>query len=299
MSKRAFVWRRQSWRPLATTLGLLIALSLSACSVSVHSVADATAPTPSPSAGSIAAGASPSATPTAGLVPMPTPVGTSMPTSTPLATMVSPTPATQPTNPPSNPSPDPAGDSPPTVTPAPPAPTPTPAPSGPPACSNVPLRGFGLLWTDKPDLARAVGCPRSTEVGLAARVQVFENGFMVWLGTGTAGIDQSDWVLTMTGTTASRYRVPPDVPPWQEGVIDPSGAFKWVWDNAYPDQMVLGASQATWYATDGAMQVFDSGTMIWLKVPADGGKPGIYVVQANLLRTAGGPFQEYPDLSVQ
>jgi hypothetical protein len=122
---------------------------------------------------------------------------------------------------------------------------------------------------------------------------------MIWLDTGTAGIDQADWVLTMIGTSASRYRVPSTLPPWQEGVVEPTGAFKWVWDNVYTDQKLLGEATASFYDTGGAMQAFDSGTMIWLQTPPDDETPAIYVVSANLLTTAAGAFQSYPDLSAQ
>ncbi len=122
---------------------------------------------------------------------------------------------------------------------------------------------------------------------------------MLWLDTVNAGIDQQPWVITMIDSTASRYRVPIDGPAWVGGVTEPSGAFKWVWDNVFSVKQRLGDPTDTWYSSDGALQRFDSGTMIWLGTPPDGGKPMIYVVQSDLMSTSTGSFQAYPDQSAQ
>jgi hypothetical protein len=136
-------------------------------------------------------------------------------------------------------------------------------------------------------------------VGLAARVQPFEDGMMVWLDTVNSGVDTWQWVLTLVGSTATRYRVPANGPTWVNGAVQPSGSFKWVWDNVYTAKQQLGDPVDTWYDSDAAMQVFDSGTMIWLKAPPDDDKPMIYVVDADLFTASTGSYQVYPDLSAQ
>ncbi len=128
-------------------------------------------------------------------------------------------------------------------------------------------------------------------------MQVFEHGYMIWLQTTAGGVDQSDWVITVINGTAARYRAPADVPAWDATVSEPTGAFKWVWDNVYTDQAKLGEAVAPEYETGAALQMFETGTMVWLKDPPSGGSPEILVVQVNLLSSSRGSADFYPDLS--
>jgi hypothetical protein len=163
----------------------------------------------------------------------------------------------------------------------------------------VPVRGFGLLWSSDPAVAQAVGCPVGSEVGLAARAQLYQNGAMVWLDTLKAGVDQSPWVVTLIDGSATRYRVPADVSGWEEGATAPSGAFKWVLENVYTDQQRLGYALAPLFSTDAAIQRFEHGTLIWLKQPPGGSQPTIYVVQRDLVASSTGSVQQHLDQSAQ
>jgi hypothetical protein len=112
-------------------------------------------------------------------------------------------------------------------------------------------------------------------------------------------VDSAPWVLALADTSVSRYRVPNEWVTWDSSELGPTGAFKWVWDNAYADRERLGAPSAPWSATDAAMQRFDRGTMIWLKNPPGGGLPAIYVVESDLLTASSGSFSRFLDRSFQ
>ena len=120
---------------------------------------------------------------------------------------------------------------------------------------------------------------------------------MIWLDTQTEGVDSADWVLTMVGSSTTRYRTPADVPTWVDGATEPSGAFAWVWDNVYTVQQVLGDPTDAWFATDGAMQWFNDGTMVWLKTVPGSETPMIYVVGVDLTQASNGTFARYADSS--
>lgn len=157
------------------------------------------------------------------------------------------------------------------------------------------MRGFGLVWYDHPALAQRIGCPLAPEAGLAGRVQRYEHGLMVWLDVAAdyPGIDTSPWVVVLAGDSATRHRVPAGVD-WDDETTEPAGAFAWVWENAFADRERLGAATSTVHDTDAAVQRFERGTMIWVRNPGDN-QPMIYVVESDLLGTASGQYEAFPD----
>ncbi|MEM7028748.1 MAG: SH3 domain-containing protein [Chloroflexota bacterium] len=61
--------------------------------------------------------------------------------------------------------------------------TPTPVASAI-VCDEIPIRGFGLIWSNNPQIQPELGCPhtwQAGEHGTNAAVQVFEHGAMLWL----------------------------------------------------------------------------------------------------------------------
>jgi uncharacterized protein YraI len=51
-------------------------------------------------------------------------------------------------------------------------------------CDEVPIRGFGQVWADHPEIQATLGCPytfEGGEQGTSAAVQRFEHGWMVWV----------------------------------------------------------------------------------------------------------------------
>lgn len=266
------------------------ALLLAACSVSVRPAGDpATATTAPAPVASLQAGA----TPTAPAAVTPSPTGTA-----PSDDSTASTATTAPTTPPAT-SPAPAagtGKTPtPTPTPA-PSPTPTATPAGIPVCAEEPVRGFGLAWHDDSTLARRIGCPLAPEAGVAGRVQHYEHGLMLWLDVQAPGIDSAPWVVSLSGGQATRQRVPSEGITWESDLVEPTGAFAWVWENVYttPDQ--LGPATAPAIESDTAIQRFERGTMIWIR-DAGGPRPLIYVVGSDLLTAASGPVQVIEDRS--
>ncbi|NJN97794.1 MAG: hypothetical protein HC875_28805 [Anaerolineales bacterium] len=63
-------------------------------------------------------------------------------------------------------------------------PTRTPQPQQPLFCTDVPIRGFGKVWSAYKEVKATLGCADSWQGGEQATqtaVQIFENGVMVWL----------------------------------------------------------------------------------------------------------------------
>ncbi|MDI3339934.1 MAG: hypothetical protein QJR03_05310 [Sphaerobacter sp.] len=286
-------------------LAAVVALILlaAACSVSVRPVGDST-PTPAAAASpGLAAVASPRAqapspTPAAGPAspppttpPGPTAPGTgAAPTPTPPASAGRPQPA-----PPTGGNPAPAPMPTPGVMPPPET---TPTPVSLPACDEAPVRGFGLVWHDQPAVAQRIGCPLAPEFGVAAWVQTYAQGLMVWLDIPRAAPDlgSASWVVTLAGGAAARHRVPDPGESWDPSTTAPSGAFAWVWENVYTDRERLGPATSPPWQTDAALQRFERGTMLWLREPGSG-QPTVYVVDADLAVAAHGAYQAFVDRS--
>lgn len=312
--------RRRTYGTLATAVAL--ALLVAGCSISVDAVDEerrtpdayiAHTGTPSPTA---LATATPTARPTATTratarataTAAGTPAPTAQPSPTPEATSPasSPTPTEQPT-----PAPTTASEQRPTPTPRQPDPTPTPTPPPveptptaepePVTCLEEPVRGFGLVWNDHPEIARQIGCPSSSEMGVALRVQQYQGGSMLWLDASASNptLDTVPWVLTLIDGVMTRYRLPDVAFDWEPGLVEPTGAFKWVWDNAYADRERLGDAVTPYHESNGALQRFEQGMMLWLSAPPEGTLPVIYVVERDLVAAAVGLYQLYLDRGFQ
>ena len=292
---------------LLALISLLVLTLLSGCGFSMRAVDDTTPAASSTTSSAIVP--TPSSQPTGDPSPTttqltPSPTATVQLATTPTAANTA-APTVTPTPTPHSISPPPVSR--PTVASQPPAPTPTPVPPSPtqapessaPNCADMPVRGFGLLWSSNPAVAHAVGCPLAVETGLSARVQLYQSGVMIWLDTLTPGIDQAPWVIALIGDSAARYRVPTNGPAWDEDTGAPAGAFKWVWDNVYSVQQSIGAALDPWYATDAAIQRFDHGTMLWLKQPPSSNKPMIFVFPDDLLNASTTTYQAYVDQGAQ
>lgn len=152
-------------------------------------------------------------------------------------------------------------------------------------------------------MANAIGCPLGPEVGLPAKVQAYQHGLMIWLDlqADASNIDSKSWVITLAGTTADRTRFDDSGLTWQDGQVAPSGAFAWVYQNVYTDADRLGAPGSALGSSDAAIELFEHGTMVWLRNPpgANQNQPMIYVIQSNLVDSSSGSFQVVPDKSFQ
>jgi hypothetical protein len=78
-------------------------------------------------------------------------------------------------------------------------------PARPLMCGDQPIRGFGTIWREHPEVHSLLGCPftnfRRNEHATRAAVQPFQHGWMLWLETDTvANVDPIYVFFEDTGT---------------------------------------------------------------------------------------------------
>jgi len=218
------------------------------------------------------------------VTPQPTAVPTPPPSSTPVpvVTTAVPTPLPSPT-----PSPKPTevpSEGPGTVVPPTPVP-PTPEPSvSPVICDTVPIRGFGKVWAEHPEVPQGLGCPAdyyycaggtcSGEQPMVSAVERFEHGTMIWVNRPTWEGSRWVYVLFDDGTyqrfpDAFVEGVDPEsdptiVPP--AGLYQPTRGFGKVWREGTGAQVRerLGWAIEPEQGGDGAWQDFWRGSMYWI-----------------------------------
>jgi hypothetical protein len=153
------------------------------------------------------------------------------------------------------------------------APPPTPAvDSTPPPvyCDIVPIRGFGQVWGQHPEVQAELGCPwQAAEQGTNAAVQSFQNGLMLWLESDTLYSSDPVYVFFSDGS----YQRFPDLGPADPAKVgSTSDGFYTVgekFSKAYWEgtgaQVKERLGYATGPATDtaGAFQQFMNGRMFW------------------------------------
>jgi hypothetical protein len=228
---------------------------------------------PSPSEATVAPTESPTSVPTEAA----SPTATTPPTRTPTATPAS-VPTVESPSPPATPLPTAAETSP-------PAPTSAPTVAGTPVvCDEVPIRGFGKVWAEHPEVQQGLGCPNkyyycdggycSGEQPMVSAVQRFEHGTMIWVNQPTW--EGTVWVYVLfEDGTYQRFRdtfvegVDPEsdpdiVPP--EGLYQPIRGFGKVWREGTGAQVRerLGWAIEPEQGGDGAWQEFWRGTMFWI-----------------------------------
>ena len=158
----------------------------------------------------------------------------------------------------------------PTATPT-PGPTPTPAPL---TCEEVPIRGFGKVWADHPEIQPYLGCPTTWmpgEYGTNAAVQMFERGLMVWVEQDQVqGVDPV-YVLFYDDYSFQRFRDLGSADPAKVGQTDPGyfavgDKFSKVYWEGTGAKVKERLGRATGAAQDspGAFQTFRRGRMLWV-----------------------------------
>ncbi len=216
--------------------------------------------TPVTGTGTATATATPTAGATATTTHTPVPEPTAEPTGTPTATI------------------------PPGKTPAPRVSvTPTPP------CTIMPVRGFGKVWQEHPDVRARVGCPKAPEgaITLAAH-QRFQGGYMFWRG-------DTRTIYVFIGGPDDQYGVWKQYPDtWQEGdptpvpvgtppagYYEPVRGFGKLWHSDESIRLALGwALEPEWNVT-GAWQNFEHGQALWVAAPVTGGQPTIYFMYSD------------------
>ncbi len=156
----------------------------------------------------------------------------------------------------------------------PPSATPTAAPvakATPPYCDSVPIRGFGKVWGERPEVAALLGCPGwpAGEQGTDAAVQPFEHGLMLWLGADSHAYSDPVYVLFEDGQYqrfadqgAADPAVVGEIPAGFYAPGDHFGKVYWEGTGARVKER-LGYATGPQVSSPGAFQQFWNGRMFW------------------------------------
>jgi uncharacterized protein YraI len=143
-------------------------------------------------------------------------------------------------------------------------------------CYAQPIRGFGKVWTNHPEIRPLLGCPytnwRRNEHATNAAVQTFEHGWMLWLETDTVANVDPIYVFFETDGSYIRFgdRALVDAHSYaltpQDGNYHKVGdRFAKVFWEELNDQQRAQLGWAINEARDsaGAFQEFENGRMFW------------------------------------
>jgi hypothetical protein len=163
------------------------------------------------------------------------------------------------------------------IAPPPPTATPAPTPAAKPAtpkvpyCDSVPIRGFGKVWGERPEVAALLGCPGwpPGEQGTDAAVQPFEHGLMLWLAADSHAYSDPVYVLFEDGQYqrfadqgAADPAVVGEIPAGFYAPGDHFGKVYWEGTGARVKER-LGYATGPQVSSPGAFQQFWNGRMFW------------------------------------
>jgi hypothetical protein len=155
--------------------------------------------------------------------------------------------------------------------------TPSPATSSAAACAVMPVRGFGLLYKNVPDVADKLGCARGPEAAATALVLQFDHGQLV---------RRSDRLETVAMTADGHWTSYPDAATntTTSGLtIGMLGKFLTTQPSL---QTTLGAPKGPERSLTAAVEDFDRGSLVWTSDQI------IYSLYA------GGTWEQHPDTFV-
>lgn len=146
-----------------------------------------------------------------------------------------------------------------------PGPTSAPAVTSTAQCSISPVRAFGKVYSENPNVARALGCAQEAEKTVQMAEEEFQKGFMFWRSD-----TRQIYVIMNTG----RWAVYPDT--WKEGdpspsigtpapagTTEPVRGFGKVWREQNGVRDGLGWATTRERGLDGLVESFVNGTMLW------------------------------------
>lgn len=132
-------------------------------------------------------------------------------------------------------------------------------------CLVLPVRAFGKVYTDNPNVARALGCAREAEKAMLLAEQPFQKGFMYWRSDSRqihAIMDTGLWVA-FPDTWNEGDPSPSLGTPVPAGLVEPGRGFGKVWRDRPEVRDGLGWATNREQGYDGFVQAFTNGTMIW------------------------------------
>jgi hypothetical protein len=142
------------------------------------------------------------------------------------------------------------------------------------SCLEQPIRGFGKVWDEHPEVRQLLGCPfanfRRDEHATRAAVQTFERGWMLWLETDTVANVDPIYVFFADNGSYTRFGDQP-LADAHAYAPTPAGFYK-VGDRfskVYWELIGAPGRERLGYATNeaadsqGAFQEFEHGRMFW------------------------------------
>ncbi|MBN1994689.1 MAG: SH3 domain-containing protein [Anaerolineae bacterium] len=140
---------------------------------------------------------------------------------------------------------------------------------GPVYCSSVPIRGFGQVWGEHPEIQATLNCPSGNEQGTKAAVQIFERGLMLWLEADSVYRSDPVYVFFEDGNYQRFGNLGPAdpakvgaIPTGFSPVGDRFGKVYWEGTGAQVKEH-LGYALGPAQDTAGAFQQFYNGRMFW------------------------------------
>lgn len=155
------------------------------------------------------------------------------------------------------------------------------------ACATMPVRGFGLVYSQHADVAAHLGCAKDHEIGAQSTLQTFEHGVMIRRDdVRQIFVIQDNGKWAEYPDTYQDGEALPTVGPVPSGKFAPAHGFGKLWQEQAGLRQALGWATSAEQAVDGAYQSFAAGQMVWTS------QRTIYVLYAD------GTWHSYPDTFV-
>jgi hypothetical protein len=139
-------------------------------------------------------------------------------------------------------------------------------------CTDTPIRGFGKVWGDHPEVQQSLSCPWGLEQGTRAAVQSFQYGLMVWLEADTTYGADPVYVFFADGTYQRFGDLGPADPEKMgqtpAGLAEVGDKFSKVYWEGTGSRVKerLGYATGAMQDSPGAFQQFNNGRMFWTGV---------------------------------
>ncbi len=148
-----------------------------------------------------------------------------------------------------------------------------------PNCRTAPVRGFGKLWAENPSVKQRISCPfpYQTEQSTKVVTQRFERGQMIFVESSSTSYFlpylKTIFILFNDGSWATVQDTWNNSQPESGGLTPPPGLFepKRGFGNAWRNETGLNVRNRLGWAieeevgSDGAVQNFYNGLMVWIK----------------------------------